>query len=47
MKLRFFLLPLAVLLSHAVGAAEQPAPQSIILASTTSGSPDDLFKIAR
>ena len=36
MKLRFFLLPLAVLLSHAVGAAEQPAPQSIILASTTS-----------
>jgi tungstate transport system substrate-binding protein len=36
MKLRLFLLPLVVLLSRAAGAAEQPAPQSIILASTTS-----------
>ena len=36
MKLRLFLLPLTVLLSQAAGAAEQPAPQSIILASTTS-----------
>jgi tungstate transport system substrate-binding protein len=31
-----FLLLLALLLSHAAYAAEQPAPQSIILASTTS-----------
>jgi tungstate transport system substrate-binding protein len=36
MKFRLFLLSFAVLLGHVAGAAEQAAPQSIILASTTS-----------
>lgn len=37
MKLRkLFLLPLAILLCHAAVAAAPPAPQSIVLASTTS-----------
>jgi tungstate transport system substrate-binding protein len=37
MKLRkLFLLPLAILLGHAAVAAAPPAPQSIVLASTTS-----------
>jgi tungstate transport system substrate-binding protein len=36
MKLQFFPLFFVALLAHATIAAEQPAPQSIILASTTS-----------